>query len=481
MTRLTPEQLETLVYTVLGEAAGEGADGMAAVAHVIKNRSESGRFPSDPAKVAKQDKQFSTWNEGQGGNNPTARYARGGSEYQQAEQAVRAVFDGQYPDPTGGATHYWSPAGMRAMGQGDPSWAQSEATKFGRVQIGGHVFLARSQPAKVPPGSIPNVVASELDVQPRAVQGMPTPRSPNPSNPPLPQPRPERTANPPLPRLDPRKPNRMDLAADVPTVERRLPDLLPTTMSFAGQERGPTTAPRQPVVTPTPAQAEAATGFRLPGQSAPPAMTRQEQRTDNGQDRPSVAPRTIPGPSSPPKTQDRLDTGPVGIVPRSGTVQPTRQQVEAGTGFRLSSPLTEEVEVENPAYTALMKRVQQGEIELRGISPSGMAMSRDARARYEASLKALEAQRQQLAGMSRTTTVTRQVRQPVAQAPRPVVQRDQINPANHNAAQLAAAAAGRSTYTPPGGGPSQLVRAMNGKLRYTYGDTGGGGNGGSLL
>lgn len=367
------------------------------------------------------------------------------------------------------------------------------------------VNKANQRVAAIPPGSVPNTVGSQMDVQPRAVQGFPTPRPVNPSNPPLPQPRPQRTADVPLPRLDPRKPNRMDMAADVPTVERRLPPIFMPGGRLAGQERGPTTAPRKPVVTPTPAQAEAATGFRLPGQSAPPAMTREEQRADNGQDRPTVAPRVpaaVPGPSAPPKTQDRLDTGQAVIVPRSGTVQPTKQQVEQATGFRLpptqvtppgmptpvsqrpASPLTEEVEVENPAYTALMKRVQQGEIELKGIAPSGMAMSRDARARYDQALADLEAKRQQLAGMSRTTTVTRQVRQPVAQPVRPVVKADRsnvINPANHNAEQLAAMRAGQSSYTPAGGGPSMPVYAMNGKLRNTYADGGNSGSGGSLL
>src|SRR5690606_25610818 len=65
---------------------------------------------------------------------------------------------------------------------------------------------------------------------------------------------------------------------------------------------------------------------------------------------------------------------------------------------------------------------------------------------------------------------------PVEQRP---VQRP-INPANHNAAQLAAAAAGKSSYTPAGGGAMMPTRAMNGQLRYTYGDSGSSSNGGSL-
>jgi hypothetical protein len=143
---LTDEQLEILAYTVLGEAAGEGYTGMAAVAHVIRNRAESGRYPSDPAATAKQPSQFSTWNKGAGGNNPTARYSKDGATYKRAEKAVKAAFSGKEPDPTGGATHYWAPRGM--PGKKDPYWASTEETKFGRVKIGNHIFLARA-PTKV--------------------------------------------------------------------------------------------------------------------------------------------------------------------------------------------------------------------------------------------------------------------------------------------------------------------------------------------
>ena len=109
-----------------------------------------------------------------------------------------------------------------------------------------------------------------------------------------------------------------------------------------------------------------------------------------------------------------LDRRPAALPAPNGGLN--KQQVEAATGFRLGngSVLTSTVEVENPAYARLMERVRQGEMELRGISAGGMAMSRDARARYDASLKALEAQRQQLANTSRTINVQRQQRAPVA-------------------------------------------------------------------
>lgn len=46
--------------------------------------------------------------------------------------------------------------------------------------------------------------------------------------------------------------------------------------------------------------------------------------------------------------------------------------------------------------------------------------------------------------------------------------RQSFNPSNHSSAQLKAAASGKSTFTRPGSGVSEPVRAMNGKLRNTY-------------
>lgn len=328
---------------------------------------------------------------------------------------------------------------------------------------------ANREVGTIPSGKIPNTVASEVDVIPRSVQGFPTPRPVNPSNPPLPRPRPvtpRDVANVPY-----------DQGVNVPLeqpADKRLPDLLPTTMSFAGQERGPTTSRtvsetvQREMTKPTVSGAVSFAGQErgpvsvAPRKSTP--LTIGAQSSFAGQD----AAKSIPGPSSAPKDQSRLTT-PVALpAPTAGL---NKQQVEQATGFRLGngSVLTSTVEVENPAYRRLMERVQQGEMELRGISAGGMALSRDARARYDASMKALEAQRQQLANTARTISVQRQQRAPVAVPVQPVQPKAPagFNPANHSAAQMEAVAAGRSFYTGADGG-IQPTHAMNGKLRYTY-------------
>jgi len=151
MAELTDAQRDTLIRTVLGEARGEGLDGMAAVAQVIQNRANSGRYPSDPSEVALQPYQFSTWNSGEGGNNPQ-QFSPNSNAYQQAAQVVDSVFSGQVPDRTNGALFYHTP-------QVSPNWANS-VNRYGTTQLGNHIFY-NGRPT--PPGEIPNQVASWTD------------------------------------------------------------------------------------------------------------------------------------------------------------------------------------------------------------------------------------------------------------------------------------------------------------------------------
>lgn len=151
MAELTDAQRDTLIRTVLGEARGEGLDGMAAVAQVIQNRANSGQYPSDPSEVALQPYQFSTWNSGEGGNNPQ-QFSPNSNAYQQAAQVIDSVFSGQVPDRTNGALFYHTP-------QVSPNWANS-VNRYGTTQLGNHIFY-NGRPT--PPGEIPNQVASWTD------------------------------------------------------------------------------------------------------------------------------------------------------------------------------------------------------------------------------------------------------------------------------------------------------------------------------
>ena len=134
---------DVAIRTMLGEAQNQGTIGMAAVAHVLRNRATSagGAWPKSIKGVALQDKQFSVWNNGEGGwggrtENPL---------YQKAGAIYDAVISGRHVDPTGGSTHYYSPEGMKAYGKEKPDWFDAEAQKAGGViKIGGHVFAGKA-------------------------------------------------------------------------------------------------------------------------------------------------------------------------------------------------------------------------------------------------------------------------------------------------------------------------------------------------
>ena len=160
------------IRTMLGEAANEGDLGLAAVAHVITNRTADPRWPNSIAAVALQDKQFSAWNKGAGGNSLVSKYGPGNALYEKAGVIFDAVTSGRHVDPTNGATHYYSPSGMKALvaagSQANelPSWARQTASESGgEIVIGGHIFSGRSKgvQASVESSDKPLAVASRED------------------------------------------------------------------------------------------------------------------------------------------------------------------------------------------------------------------------------------------------------------------------------------------------------------------------------
>ncbi len=138
------------IRTVYGEAANEPDTGQAAVAAVIKNRMDAGRYggTSVPAVVLAKN-QFEPWND------PKARarmmaLAEDHPAYQKIGGLVDSIFTGQMPDPTNGATHFVAPEAQAALGRSMPSWAQGDGQAIGR-----HTFFApegRVQTAAAPSG-----------------------------------------------------------------------------------------------------------------------------------------------------------------------------------------------------------------------------------------------------------------------------------------------------------------------------------------
>lgn len=176
------------IRTILGEAASESDEGMAAVAHVLKNRQGDARWGGTIASVALAPKQFSAWNKGAGGNNPE-KWDVNSDAYRRAGKIFDAVMAGHHVDPTGGATHYYSPAGMsKLVADGDqsnliPDWLADESkASGGEVRIGGHRFVGRARAMAADRGSPAIEVVARPGASPQAVAdaaGVPTQSRPD--------------------------------------------------------------------------------------------------------------------------------------------------------------------------------------------------------------------------------------------------------------------------------------------------------------
>lgn len=141
---MTPYEREILIRTIMGEADDAGPEGWAAVAHVIRNRMADPRWPGNPASVALQPMQFSAWNEKRLGGNDLVNRKATHPQFQKVGAVVDQVWQGKVPDPTGGATHYYAPAGM--PDRREPKWFLKATQERGEqpTRIGGHIFTGRA-------------------------------------------------------------------------------------------------------------------------------------------------------------------------------------------------------------------------------------------------------------------------------------------------------------------------------------------------
>lgn len=133
---IDPQGRDRAIRTIMGEVdPGDGDPGRAAVAAVILNRLRSGRFGDSVSDVVLQRNAFEPWSSRR---RELEGYSPNSSTYKQAGRVFDAIANGEIDDPTGGATHFYSPAGQRALGRQPPDWGRGQPM----VRIGGHDFYA---------------------------------------------------------------------------------------------------------------------------------------------------------------------------------------------------------------------------------------------------------------------------------------------------------------------------------------------------
>lgn len=125
----TPSDRDYAIRTIVGEAANEPDDGVAAVAHVIANRARSGKYGGNrPTDVVLARGQFEPWStrreELLALDDKDPAYAR-------AAQLWDDAVANPGKDPTGGATHFLNEdVVMRRSGK-LPKWATGDGQKLG--------------------------------------------------------------------------------------------------------------------------------------------------------------------------------------------------------------------------------------------------------------------------------------------------------------------------------------------------------------
>jgi spore germination cell wall hydrolase CwlJ-like protein len=142
------EDRDYLIRTIAFEASDEPDEGKAAVAHVILNRTTSGRWGDSIKDVVTRPWQFEPW---MTRREEMEKLSSDDPRYQNAAQIADAVLTGQIPDPTAGATHFLNPTIVRKRRGGSlPEWARGEGQPIGR-----HTFYA-------PNGGVPTMARTEM-------------------------------------------------------------------------------------------------------------------------------------------------------------------------------------------------------------------------------------------------------------------------------------------------------------------------------
>jgi hypothetical protein len=122
------------IRTLFGEAATDPAS-QAAVAHVIRQRAlKSGKSVREVVLAPKQFEPWETRRPELEGLDPKSEI------YQGLGNVVDAVWSGNEPDPTGGATLFYSPTAQSKLGRKPPEWDTGKGVDIGLHRFFGGAF-----------------------------------------------------------------------------------------------------------------------------------------------------------------------------------------------------------------------------------------------------------------------------------------------------------------------------------------------------
>ena len=118
---MTDDDLFTMAKTIWGESRGEPRLGKIAVAWVIRNRFESGKWFAGPtiSETCTKPWQFSAWNDNDPNRARLEVVTLGDPVFIECVYVAAGVMCGALPDPTHGSTHYYAPGSTPSM----PKWA----------------------------------------------------------------------------------------------------------------------------------------------------------------------------------------------------------------------------------------------------------------------------------------------------------------------------------------------------------------------
>jgi hypothetical protein len=131
-TALTKQQADYVIRTIAAETSGKSPEETQAIASVILNRINSGKYGSSPEAVLFAKRQFEPWMNPAGKNYPM-KISPTSQRYSDARDALEAAMAGE--DITGGAFNFWGPKAQYALGREAPSWGRTGGVDIGETRF----------------------------------------------------------------------------------------------------------------------------------------------------------------------------------------------------------------------------------------------------------------------------------------------------------------------------------------------------------